>query len=64
MEEKNKDERFTKAFEGVDAHIWKVFQEPDELAEHVKHLAGAAHIGLVGALQGYFCKQEQAIKKA
>lgn len=64
MEEKNKDERFTKAFEGVDAHIWKVFQEPDELAEHVKHLAGGAHIGLVGALQGYFCKQEQAIKKA
>jgi phosphatidate phosphatase APP1 len=64
MEDKNKDERFTKAFEGVDAHVWKVFQEPDELAEHVKHLAGGAHMGLVGALQGYFCKQEQAIKKA
>lgn len=64
MEEKNKDERFTKAFEGVDPHIWKVFQEPDELAEHVKHLAGKAHMGLAGSLQGYFCKQEQAIKKA
>jgi hypothetical protein len=64
MEEKNKDERFTKAFEGVDPHVWKVFQEPDELAEHVKHLAGTAHMGLAGALQGYFCRQEQAIKKA
>lgn len=64
MEEKNKDERFIKAFEGVEPHIWKVFQEPDELAEHVKHLAGGAHMGLVGALKGYFCRQEQAIKKA
>lgn len=45
MEEKNKDERFAKAFEGVESHIWKVFTEPDELAEHVKHLAGTAHMG-------------------
>lgn len=64
MEEKNKAERFIKAFEGVDPHIWKVFQEPNELADHVKHVARKSHMGIGGALQGYFCKQEQAIKSA
>jgi hypothetical protein len=63
MEEKNKEERFTKAFEGVDARVWKVFENPIELADHVKHLTGEAHAGAAGALGAYFCSQDKAIKK-
>jgi Uncharacterized conserved protein (DUF2183) len=51
MEKKNKEDRFTKAFEGVPNHIWKVFIKPDELADHVKHLAGEAHMAITGLLQ-------------
>lgn len=39
MEEKNTAERFAKAFEGVPAQVWKVFERPDELMDHVKQLA-------------------------
>ena len=53
MEEKNKPERFTKAFEGVPDHVWKVFVDPHELGDHVKDVAGQAHIGIVGALQAW-----------
>ena len=62
MEEKNQPERFAKAFEGVPAHVWRVFERPEELADHLKHLAGEAHLGLVGGLQGYFCKDELGMK--
>lgn len=40
MQEKNKDERFIQAFEGVPSDVWKVFVNPDELTDHVKNLAG------------------------
>lgn len=64
MEAKNKDERFSKAFDGIPSHVWKVFERPDEqLADHIRHVAGEAHGGVVGALQGYFCKLEQGRKK-
>lgn len=64
MEKKNAQERFEKAFEGVPAHVWRVFEQPEELADHLKHLAGEAHMGLVGQLQAYFCKDEQEINAA
>jgi Uncharacterized conserved protein (DUF2183) len=64
MEEKNQPERFAKAFEGVPAHVWRVFEKPAELADHLKHLAGEAHMGIVGGLQGYFCKDEQGMKES
>jgi phosphatidate phosphatase APP1 len=40
MEKKNKDERFTSAFKDVPDHVWKVFVDPSEIADHVKHIAG------------------------
>ena len=40
MEEKNKPERFTEAFEGVPESVWKVFERPEELKDHLKNLAG------------------------
>ena len=39
MEDKNKPERFAKAFEGVPAQVWRVFERPEELMDDVKHLA-------------------------
>lgn len=43
MEQKNKDERFKKAFKDVPEHVWRVFVNPGELENHVKHLTGEAH---------------------
>lgn len=54
MEKKNEQERFEKAFEGVPRNVWKVFERPEELADHLKGLAGEAKMGLAGMLQGYF----------
>jgi len=51
MEKKNEDARFKKAFEDVPEHVWRVFTEPNELIDHVQHIAGQAHQGLTGALQ-------------
>ena len=43
MTEKNKPERFEKAFEGVPRDIWQLFTDPQkDLAEHVKQLGKAA----------------------
>ncbi|KKY18412.1 putative actin patch protein 1 [Phaeomoniella chlamydospora] len=39
MEEKNKDERFCKAFDGIPSDNWKVFEQPEECEEHLKLLA-------------------------
>lgn len=64
MEAKNTKERFEAAFTGVPSYIWRVFEQPEDLAEHLAHVAGDAHIGLVGKLQAYFCKDEQAMKAA
>lgn len=52
METKNKNERFIDAFKNVPDHVWRVFVKPEELADHVKHLAGQAHSGVVGSLSG------------
>ena len=60
MEEKNKPDRFAKAFEGVPASAWRLFEKPDELADHVKHVAGSAHMGIVGALEKFFCREDHA----
>ena len=38
MADKNKPERFTKAFKDVPSDVWQVFENPTELAEHVKRL--------------------------
>ena len=38
MEEKNKAERFEKAFEGVPRSVWRVFERPEELAQAVEAL--------------------------
>lgn len=60
MTEKNKPERFEKAFEGVPRSVWRLFTDPrKDLAEHVKRVADEANIGIAGALQGYL---EQNIK--
>jgi phosphatidate phosphatase APP1 len=53
MEKKNSDERFTKAFEGVPDHVWKVFVDPRDLQDHLKHVVGEAHSGMLGALQAW-----------
>lgn len=52
METKNKNQRFIDAFKDVPDHIWRVFVNPQELADHVKHLAGQAHAGVMGHLLG------------
>ena len=59
MEKKNKPERFEKAFEGVPKEVWRVFVLPDDLKEHVMHVAGEAHLSIMGTLTGYFCGQER-----
>ena len=63
MEQKNSHQRFQSTFQDVPEHIWRIFTTPDEVADHVRHLAGHAHSGLVGGLQGFFCKQEQSLKR-
>ena len=52
MEAKNKNERFIEAFKNVPDHVWRLFCKPEELADHVKHLAGQAHSGVVGSMLG------------
>lgn len=59
MEKKNKPERFEKAFEGVPANIWRVFVLPDDLKDHVMHIAGESHMGVIGGLTSFFCGQER-----
>jgi hypothetical protein len=63
MTEKNKPERFEKAFKGIPRSVWRLFTDPrKDLAEHVKHIADEANIDITGALQGYLCPPEQNIK--
>jgi hypothetical protein len=63
MTEKNKPERFEKAFQGVPNHIWRLFTNPQkDLADHVKHVAGEARIGINSALEDYFCRYEKSVK--
>jgi hypothetical protein len=63
MAEKNKPERFEKAFRGVPRHIWRLFTDPQkDLASHVKDVAGAAHMGINSALENYFSRYEESIK--
>ena len=38
--EKNKEERFEKAFAGVPRDVWRVFEDPAELYEEVEKLKG------------------------
>ncbi|KAK5314829.1 hypothetical protein LTR20_002154 [Exophiala xenobiotica] len=52
METKNKNQRFVDAFNDVPDHVWRVFEQPEEVADHVKHLAGHAHAGMLGSLLG------------
>lgn len=37
---KNTDERFEKAFEGVPREVWRTFEDPAELTEEVNKLKG------------------------
>ncbi|OAP65405.1 hypothetical protein AYL99_01377 [Fonsecaea erecta] len=46
MEAKNKNQRFIDAFKDVPDQVWRVFMDPKELADHIKHVAGVAHAGL------------------
>ena len=64
MEQKNKDERFEKAFKDIPKDVYQVFTNPSELAHHVKHLSGEAHLGVTGALSGYFYGTEQNMRAA
>ena len=50
MEAKNKPQRFRDAFKDVPDKVWRVFVEPTELADHVKHTVGGAHAGMLGNL--------------
>jgi len=52
MEAKNRNQRFVDAFKDVPDHVWRVFVQPEEVADHVKHLAGHAHAGMLGSLLG------------
>lgn len=40
MEEKNKEERFERAFEGVPKDVWMVFEKPQEVREYLEGLEG------------------------
>ncbi|KAL2431210.1 hypothetical protein ABEF95_004631 [Exophiala dermatitidis] len=64
MEEKNKNQRFIDAFKDVPDHVWRVFGRPEELSDHVKHLAGLAHPGLIGNLLARWCQGEHGSKTA
>lgn len=52
MANKNKNQRFVEAFKDVPDHVWRVFVQPDELTDHVKHVAGQAHSGMLSNLLG------------
>jgi hypothetical protein len=63
MAEKNKPERFEKAFRGVPSHIWRLFTDPHKhLAHHVKDVAGEAHMGINSALESYLSRYEDSIR--
>jgi phosphatidate phosphatase APP1 len=40
-DEKNSNERFEKAFEGLDRNLWHVFEDPKELVQKIDQLVGA-----------------------
>lgn len=42
MDKKNEQARFDRAFEGVPRHVWKIFEQPQEIEEHLRKLAGEA----------------------
>ena len=48
METKNKPQRFRDAFKDVPDNVWRVFVDPKELVDHLKHVAGVAHAGMLG----------------
>jgi phosphatidate phosphatase APP1 len=50
MEKKNKPERFRDAFKDVPDSVWRVFEDPKEVADHFQHVAGIAHSGLLGSV--------------
>ncbi|EXJ94595.1 hypothetical protein A1O1_02991 [Capronia coronata CBS 617.96] len=62
MEERNKNQRFIEAFKDVPDHVWRVFIQPQELSDHIKHLAGQAHPGMIGTLLGRWCQTEHDMK--
>ncbi|KAL9109653.1 MAG: hypothetical protein Q9227_005690 [Pyrenula ochraceoflavens] len=37
-EEQNADKRFKKAFKGLPENVWKTFEKPEEIQDHVKNL--------------------------
>lgn len=41
-ESKNGDERFEKAFEGVDRAVWHVFEDPGEVRERIDRLVAGS----------------------
>lgn len=50
MQNKNKNQRFRDAFKDVPDTVWRVFVDPKELADHIRHVAGVAHAGLLGSM--------------
>ena len=50
MELKNKPQRFRDAFAHVPDNVWRVFVDPKELVDHIKHVAGLAHGGMLGSV--------------
>ena len=50
MDDKNKPQRFRDAFKDVPDNVWRVFVDPKELADHLKHVTGVAHSGLLGSM--------------
>jgi phosphatidate phosphatase APP1 len=41
MENKNSRQRFTETFKDVPEHVWRVFEDPQELSDHVKVITRA-----------------------
>jgi hypothetical protein len=51
MTEKNRPERFEKAFKDVPSHIWRLFTNPqNDLVDHVKQVAVEGHVGVNSSL--------------
>ncbi|KAI1625498.1 hypothetical protein EDD37DRAFT_389930 [Exophiala viscosa] len=50
--DKNRNQRFIDAFKDVPDHVWRVFVQPEELADHVKQVSGQAHAGELSDLLG------------
>lgn len=63
MEKKNKPERFEKAFEGVPAHVWKLFVLPDELVEHISAIADEANLDVNENFACYSCGQQREVQQ-